>query len=1688
MAFQFDDNVQPGAPQWQVVEREELDAAQTQPPASQEPLQAPNPPQPERAGRRGKRVVLGLLGLALLTAGGMLLAHRLSGDGELSEQTVQLSSLNLTATVQDADGVAPDTQFLLSSSDPLSKSDVASLLHAEPALEFMVQKQESPAGQEGEQTTQFLLTPEEELRGNTVYNLVFSQGDEQRSFAFQSKAAFALKHTMPQNSYVAVDSGIELGFSGGSPVELEKAVTITPALEGHFERIRDSYVYIHGGMEYDTWYTVTVSGELQSEGGASLGEDVSFSFRTTPYQENELQTPWRDSQCSTVLPDRVPAILCYPMSEVYDLSYDVTVYRFHDQSGYLEAMRTLYEYEKQMGANTCTFSTEQATPILTFTDSLKKAQNGGAYLVLPDTLEKGYYLIKADCEQSSCSMEQLVQVSDVAVYLAAGDGRLALWANSASTGEPLAGVTVMQDGYSKGVTDQNGLLMLETPDTDTREEFSYLSIDLGTTPYLLDSMAQPEREQLSLQRKYYMTLYTDRSAYLPDDTVNVWGVVQPRIGSVSPKKVTVMLCAWNPFDDSDFPYSVLHSSELTLGEMGTFSAAFELEDMAFGYYSLALDIEGEKVFLGDVNVTQYQKPIYLLDVSSDAPVYDIKEPIHMTVEASFYDGTPAVGLQLLAEYYKTGASYQSVAMEPTDAGGKTSVSISLTDDGTDWRPQYQSVSFSNLQAEDAYLRTSKSVVVLPRDLMLETKPSEDGWSLDLLLHGVRKEAFEDGDTTTLWDYDALRGDPAEGTLTCTVRRLTWHRRLEETRYDYIEKKNINVYSYYTTEEVLDTLTLETQNGQATLDLSGYELGEDSYFEVEAEVKDTEGRLIRETASLHPVVIDLVNSNGGYDVYQLRSEKTDFVPGETVEFSLVQNGNPVEKDAGRVLLLPVTDNLTEGVVRQTGDISLLFEQQHIPNVRLYGAYFDGRDIHELFPEDLTYRFSERELQVEVTPDAQRYAPGDEVTLDITVTDAKGQPVQAELLVSVVDEAALAEYDNPFSLLQELFSPIYDADIRTFASYDGKGDMGEGGGGGESELVRDDFSDNPAFKTLTTSRQGKATLTFSLADSVTSWRITTLAVFEQAAAGQNVQNIEAGLPFFVNLLSSSQYVEGDDVSICLRAFGEQLSQGEQVAFAAELTAKGETSGITKSGSGTFGEYVTLSFGKQEAGSYTLRVSGKSASQSDAMEVQLEVVEAAMESPVLRELSQEQLKEIEPARYPVTLSICDSQSALYYAVLSELAGTQGARMERRVARSAAVELLGELAPELAGTLSQGEAISPLYDGAFPLPTMMQDVLLTAKIAMVTPELAGDGLENYFLSVLSNEDCSADDAAAAYLGLAAMKQPVLRDVRALLAWEPEEGSNVQLLTDRQQMLLTAALAAIGDDDGARAAYDALIAPKLVSEGGLLFADGEEQADRVENTALALLTASVVAKDDAQAMMRYLLQNPSTQVLTCLEQLFFAKNNKPAAQEPLQVTVSMDGGGQTLSLGRRGIATLQLSKQQFESFSVSLAQQDTGETPEQAAPELTFFAGYIGAANQQPDGQDGTVTLRKTIEPVETDEITQSALLKVTIQASFEGEVPEGGYLVSDVICSGMRFANMPVSYDRYSRQTGWYLMSQDGQHLTFSAWYGEDGKNSPEEEIVYYVRAVLPGTFVSEAPILVHEGSSLWGTGQAGTVTVKP
>jgi len=62
------------------------------------------------------------------------------------------------------------------------------------------------------------------------------------------------------------------------------------------------------------------------------------------------------------------------------------------------------------------------------------------------------------------------------------------------------------------------------------------------------------------------------------------------------------------------------------------------------------------------------------------------------------------------------------------------------------------------------------------------------------------------------------------------------------------------------------------------------------------------------------------------------------------------------------------------------------------------------------ERLVYRGLRSGLNVEITPDQESYAPRDQVTLDIAVENDAGEPVQADLALSVVDDTVLSYADD------------------------------------------------------------------------------------------------------------------------------------------------------------------------------------------------------------------------------------------------------------------------------------------------------------------------------------------------------------------------------------------------------------------------------------------------------------------------------------------------------------------------------------------------------------------------------------------------------------------------------------------------------------------------------------------------------
>ncbi|HMN27811.1 MAG TPA: MG2 domain-containing protein, partial [Caldilineaceae bacterium] len=152
------------------------------------------------------------------------------------------------------------------------------------------------------------------------------------------------------------------------------------------------------------------------------------------------------------------------------------------------------------------------------------------------------------------------------------------------------------------------------------------------------------------------------------------------------------------------------------------------------------------------------------------------------------------------------------------------------------------------------------------------------------------------------------------------------------------------------------------------------------------------------------------------------DKEHYQPGDTAQILIQSPFSPAEglvtisrgdilsserftlEDGTYTLQVPIKDayipNLTVQVDLNGAATRLDEKGEPLADAPLRPPYASGRI-------DLPIPPQSRTLKVGVTPEAKALEPGVETALDLTVTDASGQPVQnAELAVVVVDEAILA----------------------------------------------------------------------------------------------------------------------------------------------------------------------------------------------------------------------------------------------------------------------------------------------------------------------------------------------------------------------------------------------------------------------------------------------------------------------------------------------------------------------------------------------------------------------------------------------------------------------------------------------------------------------------------------------------------
>jgi hypothetical protein len=779
----------------------------------------------------------------------------------------------------------------------------------------------------------------------------------------------------------------------------------------------------------------------------------------------------------------------------------------------------------------------------------------------------------------------------------------------------------------------------------------------------------------------------------------------------------------------------------------------------------------------------------------------------------------------------------------------------------------------------------------------------------------------------------------------------------------------------------------------------------------------------------------------------------FATGDDVTLEL-RSGADTLPDGGdnSYLFYQAQRGLQRYSVQQNATISFTFREEHVPSTTMYGVWFNGRTYLETnYPYTLRFDPAERELNIEITTDAERYAPGDQTTLEVRVTDAEGEPQRdAEVNLAVVDEA-LFQLQGPYryeqDVLQQLYRQVGSGVVLTYASHqypDPDTAAEQGGGGGP----RVDFADVAFFGSVTTGSDGRASVTFELPDNLTSWRVTAKGVTADLKAGTVLHQIPVGLPFFVDVTMNDEYLASDRPEIKVRSFGSDLQSGQEVTFEVSAASLGLTEPVTVSAEAFQAARVPLP--ELREGAHEILIEGRAGEMEDSLIRTVRVVPSRLVSGQARFYELAAGLDIEGASdRPTRVVFSDHERGRYFPLLQQLRWGSGDRVDQQLARDLAAALL-ETSFEEVETL-RDEFDVALYqtpDGGIALFPYADDELgISARVAALAPDRVGrTGLGAYFLRIAENRTETRERQIIALYGLAALGEPVLVPLQQAL--EEED------LTWRERLYLGLAAMELGDDTTAGQVFQALIDDFGESRApNYRLVVGEDQDDILEATSLAAILGAGIGDEVAPALFDYTTDNYTKDILVELEQISYLTQALPRlSQEPVRFAYTLNGDRQEIELARGGTFALQVSPEELETIEL--------EPVEGRAGVASFFTAPLRPEDVERD-PNITITRRyDDAEPGASVELEAGALVRITLSAEFGAQALDGCYQAADLLPSGLKVVTRPYSYGLSFAS---YPYEIEGQRVSFCL------SDSPfNRAATYFARVVSAGEYTAEPAVM--------------------
>lgn len=1555
---------------------------------------------------------------------------------------------------QDATGIDTKTLFVFESKrKKVTQKDIQNELKVSPNASFKTIQQGNS----------FLIAFEKELQENTIYTFEFRS----TTWTFQTMSDFKLVGSLPRDktSNVPINTGIELYFSH-TGANVKDYFQIEPKVEGEFKKQDNVIVFVPKELKKDTVYKITVKKGLPlANSKMRLNKDYEFSFSTVPSEQKNNTKPNIDLWFNQIMYEfgqedqPVLPVKHYLIDDKnIPSSIKTNIYSYTSNEKFIEDVKNKYKSSEMIqNSNNILINTNKLNKVLSFEQPFT-AKNNETLLNLPKKLSNGYYLV--DCQVDNQHFQTFIQVTDINFYFTESKSKNMMWLHNRNTGKNIIGAKVVNLNTKKTyISNDKGVTLENNKELD--DLINIYKIKNSTSEALFISVNK--NEDLDIQNNYYRYLQTNKMLYYPDETIKLWGYIKNRYEERNLENITLEISQSGYKHWKSLPYfgdSIPYVTKTIDVNQGFFTGNIKLPNLEQGSYQITLKNKDETIVSKYIEVKEYVKPAYKIEIESDNKAVFAGEKINFKVLSKFYEETPASNINMKYNIdSKTGEI-------KTNQKGIANITYKTNTNNNNMK-----LNVTADLPESSTISASKNIRVFMNDInvKLDTKLNQQKRrEISVQLNEIDLKRLNEGTAKDSNDY--LGNAVSNHHLTGVIYKNEWKKKEVGEYYNFIDKIVEKKYEYYTEKKKYKTIKLKTDKDGKVTSFIDIPLEKDCYYTLELLTKDKNGKEI-----LTKAYLESYKPETKYKEYELRANKEKYNLNETVNLEMLQNKQSIKK--GQFLYYTAQNGIKTYEVSKDSSYEMIFSKSFIPNMTVFGVYYNGKTYVETNKEVLSFNTDQCKLELKADLDKTSYKPNEEckVKLKAQMIDPKTKEKinvkDVYVNISIVDEALFSLQEQNVDPLNDLYQWVADGKYASYSSHYNYNsyynnllsmstknnlttDMTKGSidktTSNNTKQIRSDFKDTALFKTVKLNNKGEGTVSFKLPDNITAFRMVLAGISKTLLAGSNKQEIKVSLPFFINTSIRNQYLVGDEPYIGISSYGNSIKKDDEVNYEISCSSMD----LKKSMKAKAFERINLPIGTlKKKGKYDLIIKAKSTSgYQDIIKQTIEVKDSYHNIEVAEnKVVKSGMKLKSTSKGMTKLTFVDEGQGKYMPLLYKYVYSDGARLEKKYSTFRAKQLLKEIYKinDINYDNIKLSSYQTSDGGLAILPYAESDIKTTVKmLPLIKDSVNTEKIKLYLYNELYSK--KSNNKSMAIYGLSILNEPVLKQLKEL-----EELSN-KTLKDNIYIALT--YAEIGDKYYANNIYKESIKSFIQTfkkTSRIKCSDNDD--DNLEHTALVMMLASKLNLDNKSLLYDYVSNKESKEQLTNIELIQYIINElKYTKHKESKISYEYNNKRYSFTIKNGIPKTIKLPSSKINTFKIKKVNGKVNL--------VTINTQALSSVKVKDNELYVKRSYIQTSTGKKRNVFNQSDIVKVKLQYNINKAAIDDVYSITDYVPSGLEPINNIEQYHIKNDDDNYFYTSIDGQKVTFFV-----NKNSKrKKELYYYARVVTTGKYKAEGVVM--------------------